>query len=149
LREHPEESGEHETGAGEEVEGAEGGSQAFVVAGQATKTGDPGEASLHDPAAWQKDEAAFGLSIATLAHAQQSALAAAGVLPAHRSQPGGELVAVLKGMPVADRCHESCSNRRAHAFDRGYTPAVRGALGCDLDPVVGAVIFSPQTMNLV
>lgn len=55
-----EQGGKHEAGAGEKVEGAESGSQPFVVAGQTATSGGPGEASLHHPALWQQHKTSFG-----------------------------------------------------------------------------------------
>jgi hypothetical protein len=43
--------------------------------------------------------------IAALADAQQTAFAAAGVLPGHEPQPDGELTLVLKCVSVANGCH--------------------------------------------
>ena len=43
------------------------------------------------------------IAVAALADAEESGLAAGRVLSRHKSQPGGELPALMKGCSVADR----------------------------------------------
>jgi hypothetical protein len=61
--EQPEELGDHEAGEGEEVESSKGCRQSFVVASQPAETGSPGDASFHQPSAWQQHEATFYLDM--------------------------------------------------------------------------------------
>jgi hypothetical protein len=48
---------EHETGEGDEMQAGKGLGQALVVAGEATEAGQPGAAALHDPAPGPQDAA--------------------------------------------------------------------------------------------
>lgn len=43
------------------MEAGEGRGEAFVVAAEAAEAGEPGKGAFDDPAAWEQDEAAFGL----------------------------------------------------------------------------------------
>ena len=64
---------EHEADEGEPVEAGEGGSEAFIVAGEAAEACGPAEAALDDPAARQEHEAALG--VGQLDHEQGDAVA--------------------------------------------------------------------------
>ena len=55
--------------------------------------------------------------IASLADAQQGGLAAGGVLPGHKSQPGRELPSVLERPGIADGSHERGRTQGADAGD--------------------------------
>jgi len=50
-----------ETGEGQEVQTRQGRGESLIIAGQATKTGCPGEITLHHPALGQENKAALGL----------------------------------------------------------------------------------------
>ena len=55
------------------------------------------------------------IAVAALADAEEPGLAAGRVLSRHKSQPGGELPALMKGRSVAD-CGDDCGrNQGAYA----------------------------------
>ena len=59
------------------------------------------------------------IGVAALDDAAQPVLAAAGMLPRHQAEPGGELSAALELLEVAYRGHSSGSAHRADTDQRG------------------------------
>jgi len=102
--------------------------------------GDAGLGSINDGSG-SVDQQRSQIGVAALANAQKPALAAAGVLPWNQSQPGGELPPVLKCVSVADGCNNRGRNQWPYPLDGGNPLAVRCGLECDLNPVIGGVLF--------
>lgn len=56
------------------------------------------------------------ISVATLAHAQEILLAAAGMLAWNEPQPGSKLPAVVEVLRIANGCHQSGCGERADSW---------------------------------
>jgi hypothetical protein len=58
------------------------------------------------------DEQRSQVRVATLAHAQQHILAAAGMLPGYQTQPGSHLPPAVKVLCIAQQSHQSAGRDR-------------------------------------